>query len=55
VNYPLLSWYVDSGLTGRLQWNNPGWVLPKGLIGDAAINDLPEREVFGSAPAKKTM
>src|SRR5258708_38981083 len=30
----------------RLEWNDPGWVLPKGLIGETAVNDLPEDEAF---------
>jgi hypothetical protein len=30
----------------RLEWNDLRWVLPKGLIGDVAVNDLPESERF---------
>lgn len=30
----------------RLDWNDDGWTLPKALIGDAAVNDLPEGERF---------
>ena len=29
-----------------LEWSDSGWVLPKRLIGETAVNDLPEGEVF---------
>src|SRR5437667_5973342 len=29
-----------------LEWNDPGWILPKGLVEETAINDLPEQETF---------
>jgi len=30
----------------HLDWNDPGWLLPKGLIGETAVNELPEGESF---------
>ncbi len=30
----------------RLEWNDPGWILPKGLVAETAVNDLPEDAVF---------